>query len=88
MSHLHRSFQDNNKNLAGSLQGCPILSGRMRTLVQGNFPVFIVLSPGSRTSVTNYLYYDYDLRMSYLVLVLWSPVSDVIYGLSERASMV
>ena len=30
-----------------------------------------------------------DLRMSlYLVLVLWSPVSDVIYGLGVRASMV
>ena len=33
--------------------------------------------------------FDYDLRMSlYLVLVLWSPVSDVIYGLGVRASMV
>ena len=41
-----------------------------------------------RVCVTN-LYYDYDLRMSlYLVLVLWSPVSDVIYGLGVRASMV
>ena len=30
-----------------------------------------------------------DLRMSlYFVLVLWSPVSDVIYGLGVRASMV
>ena len=39
-------------------------------------------------NVTN-LCYDYDLRMSlYLVLVLWSPVSDVIYGLGVRVSMV
>ena len=30
-SHLHRSLQDNNKNLAGSLNCCPILSGRERT---------------------------------------------------------
>ena len=49
-SHLHRSFQDNNKNLAGSLKSCPILSGRVPTLVQGNFPAFIVLSPGCCTN--------------------------------------
>ena len=34
------------------------------------------------------LYYDYDLRMLYLILFLWSPVSDVIFGLGVRASMV
>ena len=42
--YFSRSFRDNNKNLAGSLKSCPILSGRVRTPVQGNFPVFIVLS--------------------------------------------
>ena len=43
---------------------------------------------GGEGCVTN-LCYDYDLRMSlYLVLVLWSPVSDVIYGLGVRVSMV
>ena len=51
-------------------------------------PDSTVVSAEDVPCVTN-LCYDYDLRMSlYLVLVLWSPVSDVIYGLGVRVSMV
>ena len=46
------------------------------------------LLASSDINVAN-LCYDYDLRMSlYLVLAWWSPLSDVIYGLGVRASMV
>ena len=67
--------------------------GEMTTVPVGITPVFGWVHDcpwnGDHHCVTNYLYYNYDLRMSlYLVLVLWSPVSDVIYGLSVRASMV